>query len=95
MTKDNDNTIEYDESLTSLLLSHGFNSKNIDNLIPVKRFYLGLNDFSVIIGNIKSTYEGGYIFKLPGTRRDGKFFLFHTIVSPDEIRRRLELIAFL
>lgn len=87
---------EYDETLTSLLLEHGFDYKNIYNLaIPVSRFYSSLHNLYMTINAIKRNLKGGCIFKLSSERENNMFFVFYTAVSSNEIRRRLKLKAFL
>jgi urease gamma subunit len=92
------NEVEYDESLTALLVEHGFNHKNISELIPITRFsYLNRSRIISSIDSMKNEFQfkEGCMFALSSGRRNNMFFLYHTIVSSEEIRRRLELIAFL
>lgn len=92
------NEAEYDKSLTALLVEYGFNHKNIAELIPITRFsYLNRSRIANSIDSMKNEFQfkEGCMFALSSGRRNGMFFLYHTIVSSEEIRRRLELIAFL
>lgn len=92
---------EYDESLQQLLVANGFNHKNITNLTssPLTRYTTGVNNVLDFIAHIRLVFKNDLkescIFKLSSGRRDGKCFLFHTNLSSNEIRRRLELKAFL
>lgn len=87
--------VKYDETLISLLVMNGFNHKNISNLIPVTRFYANARSIVKTLNMIRENFNSGYVFALSSGLKNGMFFYFHTFVSPDEIRRRLELKAFL
>lgn len=89
------NESEYDESLTLLLVENGFNHKNIRNLTPVTRVYSFAQNIPAAVNMLKEQFKDGCIFSLSSGRRNNMFFVYHTPVSPDEIRRRLELKAFL
>lgn len=89
------NEIEYDETLTSLLVENGFNRQNINNLVPTTRFYSNAKEIPTIINSIRINFKGGCIFKLPSGKRNNMFFIYHTTATPEEIRRRLKLKAFL
>lgn len=91
---------EYDESLMPLLIKNRFNPKNISKLMHIAPGYLSLvycfqQNILAAVNMLKEQFKDGCIFTLPSGRRNNMFFVYHTIATSNEIRRRLDLKAFL
>jgi hypothetical protein len=97
MSEDGAATVEYDESLGNLLTQYNFDAVNITDICK-SGLTICLTDRKNIFHYVKvfqADHKTGCVFALPSNRRDNSCYVIYSPMSSEEIRRIIELRAFL